>query len=259
VTGSQAAQNPSRFSTKFTDEESGLVYYGYRYYSPGMGRWLSRDPIAENGGLNLYGFVYNDTVNMADVLGLACAKNFSLSPALIDALEKAWTASFNSDGSVAEQGGSIINTAGGGQVIKPGKPGNSGRFPQDNFPQPGNGESLDGTYHTHPYSKDEGGYQGVSFSAGDIENFTCDRKQGNKRYVMSGTCIFVLTIDDPKKTKNCCSCDKSWKQGFDMFPKGEFPTRVEVAVKNAIKTCGLCYYKVCREKGKFPKDAVLQN
>jgi uncharacterized protein RhaS with RHS repeats len=42
----------------------------YRAYSPGLGRWLSRDPIGENGGLNLYGFVGNDPVNFWDPLGL---------------------------------------------------------------------------------------------------------------------------------------------------------------------------------------------
>jgi len=42
--GPLAAENPIRFSTKYTDPETGLVYYGYRYYSPSLGRWLSRDP-----------------------------------------------------------------------------------------------------------------------------------------------------------------------------------------------------------------------
>ena len=34
-----------RFSTKYQDDESDLVYYGYRYYKASMGTWLSRDPI----------------------------------------------------------------------------------------------------------------------------------------------------------------------------------------------------------------------
>ena len=49
---------------------SGVFYYGFRYYSPTTGRWLSRDPIGEAGGLNLYGFVGNDGVNRWDYLGL---------------------------------------------------------------------------------------------------------------------------------------------------------------------------------------------
>ena len=49
---------------------AGLYYYGYRYYSPVLGRWLSRDPIGEDGGLNLYGFVGNEPVSLVDFLGL---------------------------------------------------------------------------------------------------------------------------------------------------------------------------------------------
>jgi RHS repeat-associated protein len=47
-----------------------LVYYGYRYYDPVTGRWPSRDPIEERGGVNLYGFVDNSGVNEVDYLGL---------------------------------------------------------------------------------------------------------------------------------------------------------------------------------------------
>src|SRR6266487_1220596 len=49
-------QSPFRFSTKYTDAESDFLYYGFRYYNPSTGRWLSRDPIAERGGPNLYLF-----------------------------------------------------------------------------------------------------------------------------------------------------------------------------------------------------------
>ncbi len=69
--GDMAKVNPFQFSTKYTDNETDFVYYGYRYYSPPLGRWLSRDPIEEQGGLNLYGFVNNDPVNKWDKLGKA--------------------------------------------------------------------------------------------------------------------------------------------------------------------------------------------
>ncbi len=59
TTGPLASNNPFRCSTKFWDEESGLVYYGYRYYSPWLGRWVNRDPIEEGGGSNLSGFCQN--------------------------------------------------------------------------------------------------------------------------------------------------------------------------------------------------------
>jgi hypothetical protein len=47
----------------------GVTYYGYRYYDPMTGRWPSRDPIEEEGGLNLYGFIDNSPLDNVDVLG----------------------------------------------------------------------------------------------------------------------------------------------------------------------------------------------
>ena len=71
--GGQGQRNPFRFSTKYTDAETGLVYYGYRYYSPGMGRWVSRDPIGEGDGPNIFAVVRNDSISFVDPLGL-CKK-----------------------------------------------------------------------------------------------------------------------------------------------------------------------------------------
>ncbi len=61
---------PFGFSTKYEDVETGLLYYGYRYYDPVTGRWPSRDPIEERGGINLYGMLHNDVLNKVDLLGL---------------------------------------------------------------------------------------------------------------------------------------------------------------------------------------------
>jgi RHS repeat-associated protein len=69
-TGPEVELCPFGFSTKYRDEETGMLYYGFRYYQPEMGRWLSRDPIGITGGLNLYGMVGNDPVNHTDKLGL---------------------------------------------------------------------------------------------------------------------------------------------------------------------------------------------
>lgn len=73
--GSVAEAMPFRFSTKFMDSETSLLYYGFRYYNPSTGRWLSRDPIGERGGLNLIGVTFNGLVNSYDVLGLMVAYN----------------------------------------------------------------------------------------------------------------------------------------------------------------------------------------
>ena len=63
--------NPFRFSSEYYDSELDLVYYNYRHYSPALGRFLSRDPIQEQGGLNLYAILRNDTLMASDNLGLA--------------------------------------------------------------------------------------------------------------------------------------------------------------------------------------------
>ncbi len=68
-TGPLAKAHPHRWSSKYTDEETGFSYYGYRYYVPQSGRWLSRDPIEEKGGLGLYSFVFNDANYWLDVWG----------------------------------------------------------------------------------------------------------------------------------------------------------------------------------------------
>jgi RHS repeat-associated protein len=64
-----AKANPLRFSTKYQDDETDLLYYGYRYYNASTGRWLSRDPMQERGGVNVYSFLSNDSVGYADFLG----------------------------------------------------------------------------------------------------------------------------------------------------------------------------------------------
>jgi hypothetical protein len=46
------------------------------FFTPGIPHWPSRDPIEENGGFNLYGFVGNDGVNSLDLLGLKEEEKF---------------------------------------------------------------------------------------------------------------------------------------------------------------------------------------
>jgi RHS repeat-associated protein len=65
-----AKANPLRFSTKYQDDESDLLYYSKRYYKSSTGTWLSRDPIEEDGGDNVYEFVNNDPISYVDKFGL---------------------------------------------------------------------------------------------------------------------------------------------------------------------------------------------
>lgn len=69
ATGSYAAANPFRFSTRPQDSETALLDYGLRHYKPEWGRWLSRDPLGNIDGYNLYGFAGNDPINRYDIGG----------------------------------------------------------------------------------------------------------------------------------------------------------------------------------------------
>ncbi len=62
--------NPWRFSSKRTDEETGFVYFGRRYYSPVLARWVTADPIGFDGGPNLYAYVLNSPLTRVDLYGL---------------------------------------------------------------------------------------------------------------------------------------------------------------------------------------------
>ena len=66
--------NPFRFSSEYYDEETELAYYNYRYYSPDLGRWLSRDPIEELDETSLYIAIRNNSVSIWDANGLHTLK-----------------------------------------------------------------------------------------------------------------------------------------------------------------------------------------
>jgi RHS repeat-associated protein len=69
ATGPMASADPFRFSTKYQDDETDLLYYGFRYYNPNTGRWINIDPIGEHGGANLFCFVHNSPGVFTDSLG----------------------------------------------------------------------------------------------------------------------------------------------------------------------------------------------
>ena len=68
--GQLADANHIGFSSKEFHSNSGLYYYGFRFYDPLFQRWLNRDPIGEQGGINLYRFVGNSPINNVDPFGL---------------------------------------------------------------------------------------------------------------------------------------------------------------------------------------------
>lgn len=65
-----SANNPWHFSSKRIDPETGFVYFGRRYYSPKVHRWITADPIGYEDGPNLYAYVQNNPLTQFDEYGL---------------------------------------------------------------------------------------------------------------------------------------------------------------------------------------------
>jgi RHS repeat-associated protein len=109
---------PHRFSTKYLDAETGLYYYGYRFYHPELGRWASRDPIEEASDLNLNGCVGNDPVNRWDRLGLMSVAPVEDSPrvkaAPNEGITDLWASAFILFDETDKQ---AIANAGGGTLV----------------------------------------------------------------------------------------------------------------------------------------------
>ncbi|UDQ96745.1 RHS repeat-associated core domain-containing protein [Lentisphaerota bacterium WC36G] len=86
----ETVANPFKFSSEYAEKETGLVYYNYRYYDPTTGKWLSRDPIEEDGGVSLYNFVGNEPNNYFDLFGLvSCSKLEKIVQKAFNVMEKA--------------------------------------------------------------------------------------------------------------------------------------------------------------------------
>jgi RHS repeat-associated protein len=78
-----------RFSSKPWCNFTGILHYQRRPYLSSLGRWLSRDPIAEGGGINLYGFCRNNPVLFMDLFGETVTPNEYNE--FLDKKERPWT------------------------------------------------------------------------------------------------------------------------------------------------------------------------
>ncbi|HXT38949.1 MAG TPA: RHS repeat-associated core domain-containing protein, partial [Candidatus Angelobacter sp.] len=75
--GTLSGVNVYRFSSKERHNNSGMYYYGYRWYDPNLQRWPNRDPLGEfPDGPNLYAFVGNNPLTRVDIDGLTWRSNW---------------------------------------------------------------------------------------------------------------------------------------------------------------------------------------
>jgi RHS repeat-associated protein len=61
---------PFGFAGGLNDIDTGLVRFGARDYDPATGRWMAKDPIGFEGGINLYAYVHRNPLSYADPQGL---------------------------------------------------------------------------------------------------------------------------------------------------------------------------------------------
>ena len=81
TTHATGIRQPIRFQGQWDDEESGLYYNRYRHYDPGMGRYVTQDPIGIEGDANAYIYPINP-LHGVDPLGLQEVFAFRLQPRL---------------------------------------------------------------------------------------------------------------------------------------------------------------------------------
>jgi len=74
--GGMSGANVYRFSSKEWFQNLGLYYYGYRFYDPNLQRWINRDPIGQEGGINLYTFLLNSPSCSINFLGLKSGDSY---------------------------------------------------------------------------------------------------------------------------------------------------------------------------------------
>ena len=70
---SQAVACDFGFAGMYLHSRSSLNSTLFRPYSPGLGRFINRDPFEESGGINLFTYAVNNPANFVDPLGLCCS------------------------------------------------------------------------------------------------------------------------------------------------------------------------------------------
>ncbi len=161
-----------RFSSKEYEQTMGIYYYGYRFYNPSVGRWLTQDPLKEAGGLNQYEFCNSNPVNFTDPFGLVAGVPYpdpdaAARAALQDAYPKAMNRKPNH-----EYGGWIYrNPADGKYYHTEPKEGSRNKVPlgPNDIPEKDRKTAeCEGSYHVH---WDARSLWGESFSNDDWAQF----------------------------------------------------------------------------------------
>lgn len=212
--------NRYKFNGKELDVETGLYYYGARYYNPQLSIWLSVDPLAEKfPNWNPYNYVMQNPINLIDPTGMSpsgpgdyfdtieeAAKDFALNYnglSIINNVEIGAILYEKADGcfSYTEPTGSTVYTL---RKNKQGVPTHRERegnayFPQDDLDKIPANSKLAGIVHCHAWDRsgrsdsNESGYEDNDFSPGDkdVPSYSFYNSKGD--FLGKGIPIFVAT------------------------------------------------------------------
>jgi len=84
ITSTGSITQPFTYTGREYDSETGMYFYRARYYDPKVGRFVTKDPIGFDGGINFYIYVGNNPINLVDPEGLKCATKLMLVTAYCD-------------------------------------------------------------------------------------------------------------------------------------------------------------------------------
>jgi len=107
----QNDENPWRFSSKIYDTETGLIYFGRRYYDPQTARWTSPDPTDYEDGPNLYSYVHNNPLTRFDEYGLQTIANDNLAENSNPWYRRSWQSTKEASSYAFDYGSQFVSSA----------------------------------------------------------------------------------------------------------------------------------------------------
>jgi RHS repeat-associated protein len=111
ASGERASACPLRWQTKFYDEDLGLYYFGKRWYDPKTLTWLSRDPLRELGGGNLYAYCNDQPVGNYDPIGQSTLIDFNYGLSFDDDPRASRHAAWEQDRALAQTPQSVFDAS----------------------------------------------------------------------------------------------------------------------------------------------------